>query len=61
MTARKCSDCAYVRALTVSREDWETEERCGVTRITRALCSAQRSPDGLCGPDAKLFAKREGA
>ena len=58
MTAPLCKDCAYVRWGDVF--DREPREVCGVRKIVRPLCIDQRAPDGPCGPDAKLFAKRQG-
>ena len=60
MTAPKCSDCAYFRSTPAGR--WFSDEwKCGVPPKHRPLCADQRAPDGPCGPNAKLFAKREGA
>ncbi len=60
MTAPSCSDCAYVRTAVSMYTASINGQFCGVKRISRPLCVDERSPDAPCGPDAKLFAKREG-
>jgi len=57
MTAPACKDCAYVRYAAALDNATQV---CGVGRIPRLLCSAQRAPNGPCGPDAKLFSARQG-
>lgn len=57
MTAPACKDCAFWR------EQWIGDRligTCGVPAKHRPDVATQRAPDGPCGPDAKLFAKRQG-
>ncbi len=76
MTALLCKDCAYMRlepALDVLTPSPEAAYFCEadvgdrLSPVTGRMesaaddfCINQRSPNALCGPEGKLFVKREG-
>lgn len=64
MTAPPCKDCAHV--MNIAKVPGEeafmvTADWCSILGPDGPNCLEYREEGALCGPDAKLFTKREGA